>query len=132
MGLVIRLGCVVVSAVAPLAVLSYLLLGVFEAQSGAGPQNGARWAGAFQAAVPPAAVELGVIVVVLLFAKAASNGPASRSARVVAVAVAALCASVPTALLVGVFAWPVVLLACAAPAALAAPVFMRRETYVRT
>ncbi|MEU6576562.1 hypothetical protein [Streptomyces sp. NPDC046805] len=89
------------SAVVPLAVLSYLLLGVFEAQSGAETQSGARWAAASQVAVPTAAVELAITVVVLLFAKAASTGPASRSAHVVAVEVAALCASVPTSLLVG-------------------------------
>lgn len=132
MGIAIRLGCVVVSAVAPLAVFSYLFLGVFEAQSGTGAQRGARWAGAFQVAFPAAAVELAITVVVLLFAKAASNGPASRSAHVVAVAVAAVCASVPTSFLVGVFAWPVVLLACAVPVALAAPVFIQRKGYPRT
>ncbi|MFI6358714.1 hypothetical protein ACIBJF_40340 [Streptomyces sp. NPDC050743] len=122
-----RIGCVVGSAVAPLAVLSYLVLGVFEAQSGAGAQGRARWVSAFQVALPAAAVELAITVVVLLFAKAASNGPATRSAHVVAVAVAAVCASVPTSLLVGAFAWPVVLPACAVPAALAAPVLMPRE-----
>ncbi|WP_306191735.1 hypothetical protein [Streptomyces sp. MK5] len=127
----IRLGCVVVSAVAPLAVLSYLLLGVFEAQSRAEPRSGARWAGAFEVAVPAAAVELAITVVVLLFAKAVSNGPASRSAHVVAVAVAAVCASVRTSFLVGAFSWPVVLLACAVPAALAAPVFMPGKRYPR-
>jgi hypothetical protein len=43
-----------------------------------------------------------------------------------------VCAGVPTSLLVGVFAWPVVLPACAVPAALAAPVFMQRKGALRT
>ncbi|MFR9795882.1 hypothetical protein ACL02U_08240 [Streptomyces sp. MS06] len=123
--LLIRLGCVVVSAIAPPTLLHYFLSGVFEAQSGASTQSGSRWAGAFQVGVPAAVVELGIIVVVLLFANAASADRASRSAHVVAVAVAALCASVPTSLFVGLLAWPVVLPACTVSAALAASVVMR-------
>lgn len=123
--LLIRLGCVAVSAVAPLAVFYYFLFGVFEAQSGASTQSGERWAGALQVAVPAAAVELGTTMVVLYCAKAMSTKPASRSAHVVAVAMAALCASVPTSFLVGLAAWPVVLLSCVVPAGLAAPALMR-------
>ncbi len=113
------------SAVAPLAVFYYLLFGVFEAQSGASTQSGGRWADALQLAVPAAAVELGTTIVVLLCAKAMSTNPASRSAHVVAVATAALCASVPTSFFVGLAAWPVVLLSCVVPAGLAAPALMR-------
>ncbi|WP_329536904.1 hypothetical protein OG568_50845 (plasmid) [Streptomyces sp. NBC_01450] len=123
--LLIRLGCITVSAVAPLAVLYYFLFGVFEAQSGASAQSGLRWASALQVAVPAAAVELGITMVVLLFAKAMSTNPASRSAHVVAVAMAALCASVPTSFFLGLVAWPVVLLSCVVPAGLAAPALMR-------
>ncbi|MET9458364.1 hypothetical protein ABZY05_25330 [Streptomyces canus] len=123
--LLIRLGCVAVSAVAPLAVFYYLLFGVFEAQSGASTQNGGRWAAALQVAVPAAAVELGITMVVLLCAKAMSTNPVSRSTRIVAVAMAALCASVPTSLFMGLAAWPVVLVSCILPAGLAAPVLMR-------
>ncbi|MEH0548203.1 hypothetical protein QA802_35615 [Streptomyces sp. B21-105] len=123
--LLIRLGYVAVSTVAPLAVFSYWLSGVFEAQSGASTQSGYRWAAALQVAVPAAAVELATIMVVLLWAKAMSTDPTSRSAHVVAVAMAALCASVPTSFFVGLAAWPVVLLSCVTPAALAAPVVMR-------
>ncbi|MFF4828062.1 hypothetical protein ACFY20_34760 [Streptomyces sp. NPDC001312] len=124
-GLLIRLGCVAVSAVAPLAAFYYFLFGVFEAQSGASTQSGDRWAGALQVAVPAAAVELGTTMVVLLFAKAMSTDTTSRSAYVVAVAMSALCASIPTSFFVGLVAWPVVLLSCVVPAGLAAPVLMR-------
>ncbi|MGW0856396.1 hypothetical protein [Streptomyces sp. NPDC002690] len=123
--LLIRLGCVAVSVVAPLEIVCYFLLGVFEAQSGASGEGWSRSVDALRIAVPAGAVELGIILVVLLWARAASTDPTSRSARVVAVVVAALCASVPTAFVVGVWAWPVVLLSCLAPAALAAPVLMR-------
>lgn len=61
----------------------------------------------------------------LLCAKAMSTEPASRSAHVVAVAMAALCASVPTSFFVGLAAWPVVLLGCVVPAGLAAPALLR-------
>lgn len=64
-------------------------------------------------------------MVVLLWAKAMSTDPASRYARAVAVAVAALCASVPTSLFVGLAVWPVVLFSCIVPAGLAAPALMR-------
>lgn len=123
--LLIRLVCVAVSAVAPLAVFCYFVFGVLEAQSGASAQSGGRWVDALQVAVPAAAVELGITMVVLLWAKAMSTNPASGSARAVAVAVAAVCASVPTSLFVALAAWPVVLLSCVAPAALAAPALMR-------
>ncbi|MFJ3231878.1 hypothetical protein [Streptomyces sp. NPDC086787] len=105
---------------------------MFEAQSGAGAQSGGRWADAFQVAVPAAVVELGIIVVVLLWAKAMCTNPASRSARIVAVAMAALCASVPTSFFVGLVAWPMVLLSCVLPAGLAAPALMRSRTRDRT
>lgn len=123
--LLMRLGCVAVSAVAPLAVLYYFLFGVFEAQSGASAQGEGRWADALQVAVPAAVVELAVTVVVLLCAKAMSTNPTSRCAHVLAVAIAALCASVPTSFFVGLAAWPVVLLSCVMPAGLAAPALMR-------
>lgn len=123
--LLIRFGCVAVSAVAPLTIFYYIFLSVAEAQSGGSQQSGRRWAEALQGAVPAAAVELGITMVVLLWAKAMSTNPASGSARAVAVAVAAVCASVPTSLFVTLAAWPVVLLGCVAPAALAAPAFMR-------
>lgn len=126
--ILIRLGCVIVSAVAPLEILCCLLIGVFEEQSGTSAQQWDPWdpwADALQVAVPAAAVALSIILVVLLWAKAMSTDPASRSARAVAVAVAALCSSVPAAFVVGPWAWPAVLLSCVVPAGLAAPALMR-------
>ncbi|MFF8192915.1 hypothetical protein ACF05L_19075 [Streptomyces bobili] len=82
-------GCVAVSAGALLAVFYYIFLTVIEAHAGRTPQSGGRWAGALQGAVPAAAVELGITMVVLLWARAMSTDPASGSARAVAVAVAA-------------------------------------------
>ncbi|MEE1735059.1 hypothetical protein PUR49_00545 [Streptomyces sp. BE147] len=121
----IRFGCIVLSAVAPLAVLYYVFFGVFEAQSGGDVESGEQWAVALQVALPLAAVELGTIMVVMIWAKAMITNPASRSARVVAVAMAALCASILTSLFVSLAAWPVVLLSCIVPASLASSAFMR-------
>lgn len=123
--ILIRFGCVALSAVAPLAVFYYIFLTVIETHAGRTPQSGGRWADALQGAVPAAAVELGITMVVLLWARAMSTDPASGAARAVAVAVAAVCASIPASLFVTLAAWPVVLLSCIAPASLAAPVFMR-------
>ncbi|MEU8653722.1 hypothetical protein [Streptomyces sp. NPDC048737] len=108
-----------------MAAFSYLFLTVAEAQAGGSPQSGARWAGALQGAVPAAAVELGITVVVLLWARAMSTDPASGTARAVAIAVASVCASLPAAFFVGLAAWPLVWLSSLVPAALAAPVFLR-------
>ncbi|MGW7642563.1 hypothetical protein [Streptomyces bobili] len=123
--LLIRLVCVVVAAVAPLAALFYLFLRMFQLHGGNPLSGAALWATALQVAVPSAAVELGIILVVLLWARAMSTDPASGSARAVAVAVPAVCASIPTSFFVGLAAWPVVVLCCALPAGLAAPALMR-------
>lgn len=113
---------------APLAAFYYVISAVFAAQSGANVKSGTQWAAALQAAVPPTVVELGIIWVVLLWANAMSTDPASRTARVIAVATTALCASIVTSFFVGLAAWPVLLLSCVAPAALAAPAVMRSAT----
>ncbi|MFG3262694.1 MULTISPECIES: hypothetical protein [Streptomyces] len=122
--LLIRLVCVVVAAVAPLAAVFYLFLRMLQLHGGNPLSGAALWATALQVAVPAAAVELGIILVVLLWATM-STDPASGSARAVAVAVAAVCASIPTSFFVGLAAWPVVVLCCALPAGLAAPALMR-------
>lgn len=113
------------SAVAPLAVFPYLLFSALEGQSGVSTPSGDRWADALQVAAPAAAVELGIIVVVLLWGNAVSSNPASPSARAVAVATAAVCAGLPTTFFVGLPVWPLVLLSCVVPAALIAPALMR-------
>ncbi|MGX1267412.1 hypothetical protein RKD18_000606 [Streptomyces phaeoluteigriseus] len=113
------------SAVAPLAAFYYIFLSLAEAQSGGIPRSGGPWAAALQAAVPATVVELGITMVVLLWARAMSTDPASGSARAVAVAVAAVCASIPASFFVALAAWPLVLVSCVVPAGLAAPVFMR-------
>ncbi|MFF8196389.1 hypothetical protein ACF05L_37245 [Streptomyces bobili] len=123
--LLIRLVCVVVAAVAPLAALFYLFLRMFQLHGGNHLSGAALWATALQVAVPAAAVELGITLVVLLWARAMSTDPTSGSARAVAVAVAAVCASIPTAFFVNMAAWPVVVLCCVLPAGLAAPALMR-------
>lgn len=113
-------------AAAPLTVLYYSIFEVFSAQSGGGAYQGSSLGDALRLTIPAAAVEMVAICLVFVVTRAVSAEYAGCfSHRAVAVLAAAFCSSIPTALFVGLAAWPVVFLTCFVPACLAVPVFMR-------